>query len=66
MFSDYYEEDNDPIEEYENGVRMFRLFHTDEDYEKRHDYEKGIKPFHEYDAEDIEDEYEPCIRHFRD
>ena len=65
MFGDHYEEDCDPIEEYERGVR---LFHMDEDYDNRHDYERGIKPFHkyEYDAEDIEDEYEPCIRHFRD
>lgn len=63
MFSDYYEEDYDPIEEYENGVK---LFHKDEDYEDCHDYERGIKPFNGYDAEDIEDECEPCIRHFRD
>ena len=64
MFKDYYEEDYDPIEEYEKGVR---LLHMDEDYEDRHDYERGIKPFHDYDTEDTDDDdYGPCIRHFRD
>ena len=61
MFSDYYEEDYDPIEEYEKGVR---LLHIDNDYED--DYERGIKPFHRYDDEDTDDDYGPCIRHFRD
>lgn len=58
MFGDYY----DPIEEYEMGVK---LLHTDDYYEERYNYERGIKPFNGYD-EDIEDGYEPCIRHFGD
>lgn len=53
MFSDYYEEYYDPIEEYENGIRFFQLFYKDDDYDRRHDYERGIKPFHEYDTEDM-------------
>jgi hypothetical protein len=38
----------------------------DEDYDDRHDYERGIKPFNGYDTEDTDDDYGPCIRHFRD
>ena len=65
MFSDYYDEDYDSIEEYERGVK---LFHTDEDYDDRYNYERDIKPFQEYYGYDIDDDddYGPCIRHFRD
>lgn len=65
MFKDYYDEDYDPIEESENGVRMFRLFHTDEDYERRHDYERGIKPFND-DDDCCQDDCDSCIGHFKD
>ena len=65
MFKDYYEEDCDPIEAYENGVRLFRLFHNDDDYNDRHDYERGIKPFNN-DGDCYQDDCDSCIRHFKD
>lgn len=62
MFSDYYEEDYDTIEEYERGVK---LFHMDDDYNNRHDYERGIKPFNN-DDDCYQDDCDSCIRHFKD
>lgn len=62
MFKDYYDEDYDPIEEYEKGVK---LLHMDDDYNERHDYEKGIKPFND-DDDCYQDECDSCIGHFKD
>lgn len=62
MFSDYYDEDYDSIEEYEKGVK---LFHIDDDYNDRHDYERGIKPFNN-DDDCHQDDCDSCIRHFKD
>lgn len=62
MFSDYYEEDFDTIEEYERGVK---LFHIDDDYNNRHDYERGIKPFNN-DDDYYQDDCDSCIGHFKD
>ena len=62
MFSDYYEEDCDTIEEYE---RCVKLFHMDDDYNNRHDYERGIKHFND-DDDCYQDDCDSCIRHFKD
>lgn len=62
MFKDYYDEDYDPIEEYEKGVK---LLHMDDDYNERHDYEKGIKPFND-DDDCYQDDCDSCIGHFKD
>lgn len=62
MFKDYYDEDYDPIEEYEKGVK---LLHMDDDYKDRHDYEKGIKPFND-DDDCYQNDCDSCIGHFKD
>ena len=62
MFKDYYEEDYDPIEAYENGVK---LFHMDDDYNDRHDYERCIEHFSD-DDDCCQDECDSCIGHFKD
>ena len=62
MFKDYYDENYDPIEEYERGVK---LLHIDDDYNDRHDYERGIKPFND-DDDGYQDECDSCIGHFKD
>ena len=62
MFKDYYEEDYDPIEEYERGVKLFQLHY---DYDERHDYERGIKHFSD-DDDCYQDDCDSCIGHFKD
>ena len=62
MFSDYYEEDYDPIEEYEKGIK---ILNEGEEY-RNDDYERGVKPIHIDEDYDRDDDYESCIRHFRD
>ena len=53
---DYYEEDYDPIEEYENGVRLFRLFYEDDE---NIPYDKPIfAPIHNEEEYDSLKEYE--------
>lgn len=62
MFSDYYDEDYDPIAEYENGIKiMGAVVEYRED-----DYERGVKLIHIDEDYDRDDDYGPCIRHFRD
>jgi hypothetical protein len=62
MFSDYYEEDYDPIEEYESGIKILS---KKEEY-REDDYERGVKLIHIDEDYDRDDDYEPCIRHFKD